>query len=346
MAMFKTAWRLIKKYLGWIEGVLLLYLALKLSEGQSGFVWLCCFVPFVYRTFWNLKWAWFVYQGKKEIEYSTKHRMAQKIEGSQGAGKSSYMHAVASYRKAPTYCNVPAETNGKLDYIFSDDVVNMKVKILEGSTCKLDEATVYWHNLEKRDKEEVRGNFYSMETLLQFIRHFIGFGLVMAASVVMERLPAQMREKMGVTKRMMGRGYHSTSFLQSFVLDPFCKIVGIYSPFGLYSWTYQQFEGINQQGYVYNLAEQVKPILRSNNRYAALVRWYVPKCDVNFKYDDRFMKVLYDKVAIKEPERFKSLLFNFEALKATGFRQHVEFFEEKIKDREFDEKAKMNDLTT
>lgn len=192
---------------------------------------------------------------------------------------------------------------------------------------------MYYNNLLQGKSKEDKTEVYSFELLLQLCRHFYD-GNVFTASVNMGRIPTALEEKYSIFKRVLGQRTQYNSFIIAplisfFYNNLFYKDIKAKKrtkfAVGIRKWTYQTFENIEHENYYFDLSSNKES--QKEQYYANLITCYAYNNALDFDYNDRFMRFLYERVAVADPKQFNSLDFDFATLSDTGFNKIADYFD-------------------
>lgn len=315
---------IISKYSGWIEAFIFLILTFKVKNSDSNKYWLLLLVITIYMFYRVIKRFYKVWKGKQIILNEQKNKRVIGQEGPQGAGKTSFMLYVASIMNHPVFSSAPCKINGEYTYKLTGDMLDMNVKLPYNSLIILDEISLYFDNsLSKLGKcFETEG----LETQMQLIRHCYD-GHMLTASVDMNRVVKRVEEKHGMFRRLLGQDGPKGSFIIDPIIEVISYMFGLGIKTGYRVWTYQTFEQINHEGYIFDLSRQKENT--KNNHFANLNEIWAFNNNINFEYDDRYFKKLYLELPKAPLEKWTDLTFNFEELENTGFTEIYKFFKKK-----------------
>lgn len=309
---------------GLIEATILIIIAFSQKNNSNyWFIWLIAGGYLLYRYIRNYLR---VKKGKAILIWEEMNKRAIGQEGCQGAGKTSLMFYIASLMEAPIFTSAPAKINGQMTYKLTKDIINMDVKLPLFSMVILDEITLYYDNEMSKMLDHAKTE--GLEMQMQLIRHCYD-GQMLSASVDMNRLAKRVEEKHGMFRRLLGQRKVNNSFIIDPILNIIGKIFKLDLKTGFRVWTYQTFENINHKGYIFDLSMQEEDT--KNNHFANLNEIWAYNNSINFEYDDRYFKKLYLKLPKAKLDQWKSLDFEYEDLKDTGFENIIKFFEKRYK---------------
>lgn len=316
----------LSKWSGLLESFIFLIIVItNFKKINSLIIVVLCFITFF--LFWkSIGKRIKVSQTKDNIRYEEANKRIIGHEGPQGSGKTSFMGYVSSVMDRPVFSSAPMRINGQMTYKLTKDMLDMNVKLPYGSMINLDEITLFFDNSFNTQKDHFKTE--GLEMLMQLIRHCTD-GQMLTASVDMNRLVKRLEEKHGMFRHFLGQ----ETIKNSYFIDPIIKLVSwifnLQVKTGIRVWTYQTFENINHQGYIFDLSNQTADT--KNNQFSNLVRAYADNSNLNFEYDDRYFKKLYLELPKATLEKWPYLTFNYDNLKETGFTNISKFFEDKKK---------------
>lgn len=313
-------------HIGLIECLLLWVIAFLFAKDTGSTIILYAIAGF--STWRNIKCLFKVFKSKNMIRYDAVNYRVQGFQGPQGAGKTSLMLYNASVLKNEVYSNVPFEINGKLSYVLDSDVLTMRKKVKENATVLMDEITIYFNNTDK--SEEVQKTVDGFEIFLQLCRHFFD-GTVLTASVNMGRIMQKLEEKFGVFKQLLGQ----ETLIDSFILAPIIKLIAK-SFFhkelhlGVRVWRYLKMSTITKENYMVDIgtAQESK---NDKSSFSGVYEIYAYNNNLKYRYNDRFMKPIYDQIPQTQLQTFSNLEFDMKQLKNTGFQKVINYFSELFK---------------
>lgn len=317
----------ISKYSGWLEAITMLFLALKMKETSK--YWMILLSIAIYMFYRTIKRFYKVWKGKQIIINEELNKRVIGQEGAQGAGKTSLMFYIASILKQPVFSSAPAKINGEFTYKLTDKMLNMDVKLPYKSLIILDEISLYFDNSYSKFQDSMKTE--GLERQMQLIRHCYD-GQMLTASVDMNRVAKRIEEKHGMFRRLLGQASYRSSFIIDPIINMISDIFRLDIKTGYRVWTYQTFENINHEGYIFDLSRQDKNT--KNSHFANLQEIWAFNSNINFEYDDRYFKKLYLELPKAKLEKWEDLNFNLEQLKDTGFNDVVKFFEKKHKEED------------
>lgn len=323
-----AVWRFFVRYCGYIDCIILYYVIKALCENSNNQYYAILYIIPAFLLFINIRFSYYILKSKLLIKTMAKNNRVQGFEGAQGRGKTSLMLYMASVLKKPIYSNIPFKIRGDFTHILGTDIINLKSRVKENSILIFDEITLYYNNLMTGKSKDEKHDIYSFELLLQLCRHFFD-GNIFTASVSMGRIPAVLEEKYSIFNRVLGQ----TTKMNSFIIAPLLYLFGLLFKrkidVGIRVWTYQTFERIDHENYYFDLSTNKESV--KDQYYANLISIYAYNNSLDFDYNDRFMKYLYEQVTIDENKKFESLDFDINSLSDTGFKNIIEHFEKTSK---------------
>lgn len=330
---FLTLWRFFVRYCGYIDCIILYYVIKAVCDSSDNQYYMILYLIPAYLLFINIRFTYRIIKSKILIKNLAKNNRVQGFEGAQGRGKTSLMLYMASVLKKPIYSNIPFKIRGNFTYILGTDIINLKSRVKENAVLIFDEITLYYNNLMSGKTKDEKYNIYSFELLLQLCRHFFD-GNIFTASVSMGRVPAVLEEKYSIFNRVLGQTTKMNSFLIAPLLYLFALVFKKKIDVGVRCWTYQTFERIDHENYYFDLSSNKESV--KDQYYANLINIYAYNNSLDFDYNDRFMKFLYDQVAVDKNKKFEHLDFDIKSLSKTGFSKIIEHFkkEKEINDYE------------
>lgn len=319
-----TLWRFFVRYCGYIDCLILYYVIKAVCDSSNNqYYMILYFIP-AFLLFINIRFTYRIIKSKILIKTMAKNNRVQGFEGSQGRGKTSLMLYMASVLKKPIYSNIPFKIRGDFTYVLGTDIINLKSRVKENSILIFDEITLYYNNLMTGKSKDEKHDIYSFELLLQLCRHFFD-GNIFTASVSMGRVPAVLEEKYSIFNRVLCQ----TTKINSFIIAPLLYLFGLVFKkkidVGIRVWTYQTFERIDHENYYFDLSTNKESV--KDQYYANLINIYAYNNSLDFDYNDRFMRFLYEQVAFDENKKFENLDFDMKSLSDTGFRKIINHFD-------------------
>lgn len=294
------------------------------SDAKLG--WLV-FLPLIIQIYFCFKYEFLVIKSKMVCNYSLDNGRVMGFCGKQGAGKSSFATYLSSFRRfSNVYTNTPIKLKQKYTCILEKDILNLDSKVPDYSLILIDEATLFYHNLKSQDNKNLSNDLYAQEICSQCIRHFTD-GNMFYIGTNINRLPAVIRENVGITNFMIGQGTKTISYVTGFVVKLIANIFGYKFYNGLRYWDVQQFEKIPQDGYIFDLSNQDKDT--NVSKYANLIRVYCFNNPNLFDYNDRFLSGVYQELPLHINKHWKSLEYNHDLLKQIGYGEIITFFDKK-----------------
>ena len=302
----------------WLVDILILAIIYALTSNNSAYKQIntISFILLIASVVYNIIYLYRYFKGRSNAKYNLKNYRTQCFKGSQGIGKTSFMYNCARIlgKDYPVIANCSAIIDNKFCYKLTKKAFMMKTQLPEPCTQLVQEITVYYNNLDQSKKrDEIAGS----EGNLQFVRHNTN-GYILADSVEMDRLLKTLEEKFGLTNKMLGQTSIKTGFFVPFIYW-LMRLVNKKLPYiywGYRRWKVQTFLSINENGYIYDLSNDVANT--KNNKFVNLYYFYAFN-DFSVIYHDRAYSKLYKQLPKEELKQYSSLLFTDEDVKDTGF---------------------------
>ncbi len=296
---------------------------------QNEFAFLIYLLP-IWQIWQCVKWEIRVIRSNAIIRDTARNKRVQGFSGPQGSGKTSFMlHSLYVLHSKSIYTNFPCRIRGKYAKQLDENVLEAKQRITDGSILAIDEATLFYHNIMNAASasEENKVKLYSQQLHQQLLRHFYD-GNMFYSSVDITRLPAMLRENIGMTNFMLGQG----SVQLSYITGPLLKCIGRLFKIDLHGsiryWDVQQLERIPENGYTFDLSTQEKDTNAKN--FANLIRFCCFSSSNRFDYDDRFLRGLYAKLEEHIDTYWKSLSYDEKGLRKLGYGEIIDFFNARL----------------
>lgn len=319
----------LNRFAHWFDLIIYYFLCnwlFKTQFSSSGFGFLI-FAPLVIQIYLCFKYEYKVFKSKNACTDILLNGRVMGFSGLQGQGKSSFATFLSSNKYFDkVYSNTPIKLRGKYTCMVEQDILNLDTQIDDKSLIILDEATLFYHNRKSDNKTKLADELYAQEIFTQCVRHFTD-GNIFYISTDLSRLPAVIRENVGLVNFMLGQGNKTISFLTGFVACSLANLLGYEMRNGLRYWDFQQFVKIPDSQYTFDLSRQTKDEDLSN--FANLVRVYTFDNPNLFDYNNRFLAGVYKELPKHIDKHWSSLEFDRKLLSDIGYGEIVSFFDKK-----------------
>ena len=231
----------------------MLFITFNIKDSESNKYWFLFLAISIWMYYRVIKHTYKVWKSKVNIKNEEQNKRVVGHEGYQGTGKTSLMLYIAYVMERPVFTSAPAKINGEFTYKLTDAMLNMDVRLPYAPMLIVDEISLKYDNTLSTIKDRYKTEGFEFN--LQLIRHN-NDGYFIDASVDMNRVAKRVEEKHGMFRRLLGQ----KNVKNSFIIDTFIEFISLCFKLGIKTgyriWTYQTFETINHENYIFDLSKQ------------------------------------------------------------------------------------------